>query len=268
MRTKEPSDEVLKALETVPNMYLVLSPDLYIITASDAFLRATETKREVIKGKHIFEAFPDNPDLPDGDDGVQNINSSLQTVLKTKKPDYMRTQRYDVPDINNPGKFITRYWAPSHTPVLDESGEVFYIIQLANNVTDQILTEGALLKSQLEQVETMEQINALNKELLLTNIELRETQQNLSLLNTQLEERMIQRTRELEESEYKIQHSYQEQQVLNEELAASNEEHEVTNEELAAANYELTDIQQRLVDTNVELETSSSRLRRPLNLLN
>jgi len=261
MRTKEPSDEVLKALETVPNMYLVLSPDLYIITASDAFLRATETKREVIKGKHIFEAFPDNPDLPDGDDGVQNINSSLQTVLKTKKPDYMRTQRYDVPDINNPGKFITRYWAPSHTPVLDESGEVFYIIQLANNVTDQILTEGALLKSQLEQVETMEQINALNKELLLTNIELRETQQNLSLLNTQLEERVIQRTRELEESEYKIQQSYQEQQVLNEELAASNEEHEVTNEELAAANYELTDIQQRLVDTNVELETSSSRLR-------
>jgi len=256
-----PSAQILKALETAPNMYLVLSPELCIITASDAFLKATETKREMISGKHIFEAFPDNPDLPDGDDGVQNINASLQTVLRTKKPDYMRVQRHDVPDINNPGKFIPRYWDPSHTPVLDEHVEISYIIQLANNVTDKILTEGALLKSQLEQIETMEQMKALNEELLLTNNELRETQHNLSLLNAQLEERVAKRTLELAESENKIQQSYNEQQMLNEELAASNEEYEATNEELAATNNELTDIQQQLVDTNLELETSSSRLR-------
>ena len=176
---KGPTAEILKALETAPNMYLVLAPDLYIITASDAYLQATGTTREAIIGRHIFEAFPDNPDLPDGDDGVQNINTSLQTVLRTKKPDYMRIQRYDVPDTQNPGKFITRYWDPSHTPVLDERGEVAYIIQLANNVTDKILTERALLKSQQEQVETLEQMKALNSELLMSNTELRETQQHL-----------------------------------------------------------------------------------------
>src|ERR1700753_3580753 len=110
--TKGPSAETVKALETAPNLYLILSPELRIITASDAYLKATETNRETIRGKHIFEAFPDNPDLPDGDDGVQNINASLQTVLTTKKPDYMRVQRYDVSDIHNPGKFIPRYWDP------------------------------------------------------------------------------------------------------------------------------------------------------------
>jgi hypothetical protein len=110
-----PSAEVLKTLETAPNMYQVLSPELYILTASDSFLKATETKREVITGKHIVEAFPDNPDLPDGDDGMHNINASLQNVLRTKKPDYMRIQRYDVPDIAHPGSFIPRYWDPSHT---------------------------------------------------------------------------------------------------------------------------------------------------------
>lgn len=93
-----PSAEILKALETAPNMYLILSPDLYIITASDAYLKATETTREAILDRHIFDAFADNPDLTDGDDGVQNINASLQAVLRTKKPDYMRIQRYDVPD--------------------------------------------------------------------------------------------------------------------------------------------------------------------------
>lgn len=260
MPIKALSAEAMNALETAPSMYLVLSPELYIITASNAFLQATETSRETIKGKHIFEAFPDNPDLPDGHDGVKNINTSLQKVLSTKRLDYMRVQRYDVPDINNPGKFITRYWDPSHTPVLDENGEISYIIQLANNVTDQILTERALLKSELEHLETIEQIKSLNEELLLSNNELRATQENLSSLNAQLEERVVQRTRELEQSERKIQQSYLDQQTLNEELAASNEEYEVTNEELAAANYELTDIQQRLVDTNIELETSSSRL--------
>src|ERR1700761_5431976 len=241
------SPEMLRALETAPNLYLVLSPDLHIITASDAYLKATETKREVIAGKHIFEAFPDNPNLPDGDDGVQNINASLQNVLRTKQPDHMRVQRYDVPDINNPGEFIPKYWHPSHTPVLDDNGEISYIIQLANNVTDKILTERALLHSQLEQTDTMDQMKALNEELLLTNIELRETQQNLHALNAQLEERVAKRTKELADS-------YKEQQVLNEELAATNEEHATINEEL-------THIQQRLVDTNVELETSSSRLR-------
>ena len=261
MLKKGPAPELLKALETAPNIYLVLSPDLYIITASDAYLQATETKREVIIGKHIFEAFPDNPDLPDGDDGVQNINASLQTVLRTKKPDYMRVQRYDVPDINNPGKFIPRYWDPSHTPVLDENGEISYIIQLANNVTDKILTERALLKSHLEQVETMEQMKALNAELLKANIELRETKQNLSLLNNQLEDRVARRTAELGEREQKITESYNEQQALNEELAATNEEYAAINEELAATNEELTETQSRLQEANQELSTYSSRLR-------
>lgn len=137
---KGPSAEILKALETAPNIYLILSPDLYIITASNAYLEATETTREMIVGKHIFEAFPDNPELPDAD-GVQNINASLQEVLRTGKPHKMRIQRYDVPDIRQPGKFITRYWDPSHTPVFDENGELSYIIQLANNITEQVLAD-------------------------------------------------------------------------------------------------------------------------------
>jgi PAS domain-containing protein len=145
MQYKPPGAETLKALETAPNMYLVLSPDLYILTASDEYLEATQSKREVIVGKHIFEAFPDNPSLPDAD-GVENINASLQEVLKTKRPHYMRIQRYDVPDIENPGQFIQRYWDPSHTPVFTPDGEIHYIIQLATNVTERVLANQALAK--------------------------------------------------------------------------------------------------------------------------
>lgn len=58
------NDEQLKVFETVPDLYLILSPDLRILTASNAYLEATFTVRKEIAGKFIFDAFPDNPDTP------------------------------------------------------------------------------------------------------------------------------------------------------------------------------------------------------------
>jgi two-component system CheB/CheR fusion protein len=55
----------------------------------------------------------------------------------------MRIQRYDVPDIENPGKFIQRYWDPMHSPVFTPEGDIHYIIQLATNVTERVLAEEA-----------------------------------------------------------------------------------------------------------------------------
>ena len=237
--TKVPSADTLKALETAPNMYLVLSPELYILTASDLYLKATETTRAAITGKHIFEAFPDNPDLPDAD-GVQNINASLQNVLRTKKPDRMPIQRYDVPDGNNPGKFIQRYWDPMHAPVMDEAGNISYIIQLATNVTDKLRVEQALHKSHQDQLQHTEQVKKLNKELLASNRELRETQKQLHSLNAQLELRVLQRTNE---------------------LTNANEEQATINEEMVATNEELNNVQQHLELTNRELAAGASRLR-------
>jgi PAS domain S-box-containing protein len=192
---QKPSTDTLRALETAPNMYLILSPDLYILTASDLFLQATETTREKICGKHIFEAFPDNSDLPDAD-GIENINSSLQQVLKSKKPHHMPVQRYDVPDGKNPGKFIQRYWNPSHTPVLDADDEIQYIIQLATNVTEGVLKE----------------------------MELEQTQQNVIQLNDELETRIL-----LTE---KLKAKNEEQRMLNDKLLLSEKESDMQRRRL------------------------------------
>src|SRR4051812_7936144 len=47
--------------ESVPGLYLVLTPDLKIVAASDAYLKATMTSRVEVLGRSIFEVFPDNP---------------------------------------------------------------------------------------------------------------------------------------------------------------------------------------------------------------
>ena len=205
---KNPSFERLKALETVPSIILVLSPNLYILTASDQYLEATQTERERIVGQFIFDAFPDNPDFPEAN-GVKNINASLQEVLRTKKPHSMEVQRYDVPDILNPGQFIHRYWNPSHTPVLDENGEISYIIQLANNMTDQVLMEQQLSDSRS----------------MLDN-----AHQELIELNISLEKQITERTLDLEKSEEKYRNLIQYSPVAMQVFRGEKLTFEIVNE--------------------------------------
>ena len=126
----------LKLFENAPDLYLLLDPEFKILTASDAYLSATHTSRENIAGRYMFDVFPDNPATP-GANAVKNLHASLQRVLETKKQHSMPLQRYDVPDHTNPGKFISKYWKPVNTPVINDQGQVQYIIHKVEDVTMQ-----------------------------------------------------------------------------------------------------------------------------------
>ncbi|MCP9495855.1 MAG: PAS domain-containing protein [Pyrinomonadaceae bacterium MAG19_C2-C3] len=134
--------------ESAPGSYLVLTPDFIIVAASDAYLRATMTARAEIIGKHIFDAFPDNPDDKTAT-GVNNLRASLERVLHKREPDTMTAQKYDVrrPDTEG-GGFEERYWNPVNAPVLDERGEVAYIIRRVEDVTGRVRAERAAAKTQ------------------------------------------------------------------------------------------------------------------------
>ncbi len=134
------SEQTLKAFEKVPDLYLILSPDLLILTASDAYLQATHMVREEMAGKHLFVVFPDNP-MAMAANAVQNLTRSLQQVLATGQPHRMAAQRYDVPNAAQPGGFTEKYWLPLNTPVLDEQGQVQYIIHKVEDVTERVLAE-------------------------------------------------------------------------------------------------------------------------------
>jgi PAS domain S-box-containing protein len=118
-----------------PAACMVMAPDFTIVAVNDAHLEATGAVRKEIVGRDIFEAFPDNPDHVDGD-GVSNIRASMLRVLQTKRRDVMPIQRYDVPTQGRPKDgFTVRYWKPTHFPILDHQGEVSYIVQHVENVT-------------------------------------------------------------------------------------------------------------------------------------
>jgi signal transduction histidine kinase len=122
--------------ESARGLYLALTPDLRIVAVSDAYLRATMTRREAILGLGIFEVFPDNPNDPLAT-GVHNLRASLESVLRSGRSDTMAVQKYDVrrPEAEG-GGFEERYWSPRNSPVLGAAGEVRYIIHRVEDVTD------------------------------------------------------------------------------------------------------------------------------------
>jgi len=151
--------------EAAPGLYLVLTPGLVIVGASDAYLRATMTKREAVLGRDLFDVFPDNPDDP-GATGVSNLRASLERVLRLRRPDAMAVQKYDVrrPD----GSFEERHWSPLNAPVLDAKGAVRWIIHRVEDVTELVRLkreEAARDSFAGEQQLVISQLKAANEEL-------------------------------------------------------------------------------------------------------
>jgi PAS domain S-box-containing protein len=134
--SSSPPPDFRALFESSPGCYLVLTPDLAIVAASDAYLRATMTQREQVVGRGLFEVFPDNPDDPAAD-GVRQLKASLARVLSQRASDTMAVQKYDIrrPD----GTFEERYWSPVNTPILDTQGRVRYIVHRVEDVTEYVL---------------------------------------------------------------------------------------------------------------------------------
>jgi signal transduction histidine kinase len=166
--------------ESAPGLYLVLAPDLTIVAVSDAYLRATMTRRADIVGRNLFDIFPDNPADPSAT-GTANLRESLQRVLEQGAPDAMAVQKYDIrrPD----GTFEARHWSPRNSPVLVD-GKVAYIIHRVEDVSDFVRLQ--------------QQGGRMEAEIFQRSQELADANRRLRGANEQLEA-MYERTKELEE---------------------------------------------------------------------
>ncbi|AKD04065.1 PAS domain-containing protein [Pontibacter korlensis] len=135
-----------KIFEAQSALVVLLSPDLVIQGATDNYLLETFMKREEIIGRNLFEVFPDNPDASVA--STTNLKASFDQVFATRKSHRMDIFQYDIPDPNNQGSFIERFWTTVNTPVLNEQGEIICIIHETANVTDEVKARLELKESQ------------------------------------------------------------------------------------------------------------------------
>ncbi len=202
-----------RIFESAPGLYLVLSPDLHIVAVSDAYLSATMTSRGDILGKYLFVVFPDNPDDTEAT-GVHNLRHSLESVLRDKRSNTMAIQKYDIrrPESEG-GGFEERYWSPINSPVLDDDGELAYIIHRVEDVTEYVrlmaraeaestTSARERQESDIELYHRAQEIQNTNQRLAEANEALRISEENaLSLMN----ELKIS-NKELESFSYSVSH--------------------------------------------------------------
>ncbi|QXG76917.1 SpoIIE family protein phosphatase [Modestobacter sp. L9-4] len=169
-----PAPDWARVFDAAPAPFLLLTPDLVIVSANEARLTATATTLGDTVGRHLFEVFPLNPDDPAAD-GIANLGASLALARDTGRPVTMAIQKYDIPMPD--GSYEERFWAPRNVPITDDEGRVVLLLHRSDDVTDYVRArdearqEAARGQDRVEQVES--DLYARTRELEQANVELR-----------------------------------------------------------------------------------------------
>lgn len=172
--------------QRLPGLYLLLKSDLIIVDASDSYLSATLTERGEIVGRPLFDVFPDNPDDPAAD-GVRNLRASLERVMQAGTPDIMALQKYDIRRVD--GTFEERYWSPLNTPIVNQAGEVAWILHRVEVVTEIVRLKNEEAERKLsahQQQRVIGQLHTANQELAKSQEALRASDERFRLLVEEL----------------------------------------------------------------------------------
>jgi PAS domain S-box-containing protein len=173
-------------------------PDLTIVAVSEAYLRATMTKREEIAGRGLFDVFPDNPDDPAAS-GTRNLRASLERVRESRASDTMAVQKYDIrrPESEG-GGFEERFWSPLNSPVLDAAGKIAYIIHRVEDVTEFVRLKqyGSEQEKLTDELRTRAQ--KMESEVYLRAQEVAEANRQLQQANVEMS-RLYEKTKQSEE---------------------------------------------------------------------
>jgi signal transduction histidine kinase len=194
----EPSFRVL--FESAPGLYLVLLPDaprFTIVAVSDAYARATMTRREMVLGLGLFDVFPDNPDDPNAS-GVRNLAASLHRVIQTRAADAMAVQKYDIRrPAEEGGGFEERWWSPVNSPVFGADAKIAYLIHRVEDVTDFIRVKQTGVEQEQRAAALQVRTEQMESEIFLRAQEIQEANEKLRHANEEIT-RLYEKTRELD----------------------------------------------------------------------
>ncbi|MEA2693876.1 MAG: hypothetical protein QOJ16_3263 [Acidobacteriota bacterium] len=117
-----PTPDFRALFESAPDPYLALAPDLTVVAASDAYLRATGTERGEIVGRGLPELLA----AGGTEDFGRELRASLARVLESRRADTLRLRGYGL------GRTGQGLWSGPirlvNAPVYGEEGEVAYIL--------------------------------------------------------------------------------------------------------------------------------------------
>ncbi len=124
--------------EQEPTPCVVLSPDLVVQQANEAYLKASLLTREQLVGRSLFEAFGDGN--PTGAQAESNFRASVERALVSGRPDEMDLMRFDLSATD--GRATTRFCSPVNIPVKVPGHDVSVILHRVEDVTEFVQRDG------------------------------------------------------------------------------------------------------------------------------
>lgn len=128
----------LQVFETVPDLYLILSPDLRVLTASNLYLEAISTSRAEVHEMLLEDLF--HRYGIESEDGLNVLKATLDAVASSGKGQSMPVHNFRLLKRAAAGQ-VGGYWQVSNSPVLDSSQKLLYIIHKLNDITEIIQKE-------------------------------------------------------------------------------------------------------------------------------
>ena len=128
---------------SLPENFLLIAPDAdaTILDNTDSHVAVSLKSREAAVGKPFFEAYPASDAS-----GAAVIRESHDHVRRFLEPHTMPLIRYDLAGAD--GQLEEFYWQATHYPVLDAQGQLQYILQRTQNVTEQLRVAKAAAEAQ------------------------------------------------------------------------------------------------------------------------
>lgn len=129
--------DLAAVFDASPNPYVLMTPDLTIAGCNEAYLEVTSSRREDIIGQPIFGAFTAGPG-EDAPENVRQVRASMQRAIDTRRPDHLALVAFAMarPQPDGSVVFEDRLWSATHTPIMNSSGELTYLLQHTTDVTE------------------------------------------------------------------------------------------------------------------------------------
>lgn len=143
MATSASTIDYQHLFHTLPENFLLIGtdPEATILDNTDSHAAVSLKSRASVVGKPFFEAYPASDES-----GAAEIRTSHQYVREHLAPHTMPLIRYDL--VRPDGQLEELYWQATHYPVLDEHGQLQYILQRTQDVTAQLRASQAAEQAQ------------------------------------------------------------------------------------------------------------------------
>lgn len=124
--------------QDLPAPCLVLDQDLHIVTASKLYLATVGRDLNAIQGRPVFDVFPEEPDRR------AMLEAAFRRAL-AGEANSLEKVLYAIPVMDDDGqptgKIKEMYWSCHHKPIFQTDGSVRYMIQNAQDITQQVMAE-------------------------------------------------------------------------------------------------------------------------------